>query len=464
MAYQRWWKTIRDQQGNAVNGASCAVYNGGTGTLATIYDPNTDDSAPGWLSNPFATTANGVFGFMAADGEYDVQISGGSLATQQYRVRVDTLGQSADTLRSDLAATTGAGLVGYGPTGTGSVATTVSENLSRVVSVFDFLTSAQKADVTSGAASIDCSAAFASAVAHCNTMIKPYLVVPRGKYRIDSMVEFALPDYSTVDIYGSFLSSITSGSAVRFGSSSRNTLGLYVYGLDLSRTAVDTSLGTVGLEVRDVAFGDFRIEAVLGFNTGVQLNSTQANGGTSYCKFNMGAISDCLTSLHLTASAAGYVNENTFHGGRFQHSSSFPAVASVHLLIDHFAGSVLNNNRFYSPCFEDRSTLAVAATISGTNNCIFHPRMERSVSQATYLIEFTVNSLECSVVGKGYTIRDSNISNLGTNNEYDTRDGHRLSTQATSATPVLRVQSTASTTAHSLSVINTAAHPSTIHE
>ena len=115
MAYQRWWKTIRDQQGNAVNGASVAVYNGGTGTLATVYDPNTDDSAPGGLANPFVTGANGVFGFMAADGEYDVQISGGSLATQQYRVRVDTLGQSADTLRSDLAATTGAGVVGLDP-------------------------------------------------------------------------------------------------------------------------------------------------------------------------------------------------------------------------------------------------------------------------------------------------------------------------------------------------------------
>lgn len=86
MAYQRWWKTVRDQQGNAINGANCAVYNGGTGTLATIYDPNTDDSAPGSLSNPFTTTANGVFGFMAADGEYDVQISGGNGATQQYRV------------------------------------------------------------------------------------------------------------------------------------------------------------------------------------------------------------------------------------------------------------------------------------------------------------------------------------------------------------------------------------------
>jgi len=202
MAYQRWWKTIRDQQGNAVNGAYCAVYNGGTGTLATIYDPNTDDSAPGNLANPFVTTANGVFGFMAADGEYDIQISGGALATQQYRVFlgaattaviqaeyeaadavvtsnfqaadagivssyqaadavVTSAFQSADAVvtsnfqaadgvvaadaaaatagvYSDLAASSGAGLVGYLPPFTGSVARTQADKNEDVVTSADF--------------------------------------------------------------------------------------------------------------------------------------------------------------------------------------------------------------------------------------------------------------------------------------------------------------------------------------
>ena len=144
MAYQRWWKTVRDQQGNAVNGANCAVYNGGTGALATIYDPNTDDSAPGGLSNPFTTTANGVFGFMAADGEYDVQISGGALATQQYRVALnaENMGSSsADTLRSDLASTDaakGAEMVGYLAPYTGAVARTLASKNAEVVSVKDF--------------------------------------------------------------------------------------------------------------------------------------------------------------------------------------------------------------------------------------------------------------------------------------------------------------------------------------
>jgi hypothetical protein len=92
MAYQRWWKTVRDQQGNAINGASCSVYNGGTGTLALVYDPNSDDASPSNLSNPFVTTSNGRFGFMASDGEYDVVISGGNGATQQYRVMLNSAG------------------------------------------------------------------------------------------------------------------------------------------------------------------------------------------------------------------------------------------------------------------------------------------------------------------------------------------------------------------------------------
>ena len=114
MAYQRWWKTIRDQQGNAVNGASCTVYEVGTPTIATVYDPNSDDATPSPQANPFTTTSNGRFGFMAADGEYDVQISGGNGATQQYRVTLNGfVSGSAASLSVDLAAPTGAGLVGF---------------------------------------------------------------------------------------------------------------------------------------------------------------------------------------------------------------------------------------------------------------------------------------------------------------------------------------------------------------
>jgi len=214
MAYQRWWKTVRDQQGNAVNGANCAVYNGGTGTLATVYDPNTDDSAPGGLSNPFTTTANGVFGFMAADGEYDVQISGGSLATQQYRVRVDTLGQSADTLRSDLAATTGAGLVGYLAPYTGAVARTQAGKNAETVSVLDF-------GAVGDGVTDDLPAIVLAIAANPGGVIH----FPAGNYAISGAIN--LPDGTTIKGDGVYASTITtqtnSINAIEIVSNGRST-------------------------------------------------------------------------------------------------------------------------------------------------------------------------------------------------------------------------------------------------
>jgi len=88
MAYDRFFLTVRDQQGNAVNGASCTVFNGGLSSTAVIYDPNSNDSSPSPMANPFVTTANGRFGFMADDGLYDVKVEGGGIAQQNYRVQM----------------------------------------------------------------------------------------------------------------------------------------------------------------------------------------------------------------------------------------------------------------------------------------------------------------------------------------------------------------------------------------
>ena len=88
MAYDRFFLTVRDQQGNAVNGASCTVFNGGLGSTAVIYDPNSNDASPSPMANPFVTTANGRFGFMADDGLYDVKVEGGGIAQQNYRVQM----------------------------------------------------------------------------------------------------------------------------------------------------------------------------------------------------------------------------------------------------------------------------------------------------------------------------------------------------------------------------------------
>ena len=88
-----------------------------------------------------------------------------------------------------VAASTGSSLVGFIQSGTGAVATTVQTKLRQTVSVFDFMTAAQIADVQSGTASIDCLAAFNAAQASFSTALDityysygGTIYVPPGKY------------------------------------------------------------------------------------------------------------------------------------------------------------------------------------------------------------------------------------------------------------------------------------------
>lgn len=54
------------------------VYNAGTLTVSTIYDDNLSTPTP--KANPFTADANGFLYFYAANGKYDVKISGGTPA------------------------------------------------------------------------------------------------------------------------------------------------------------------------------------------------------------------------------------------------------------------------------------------------------------------------------------------------------------------------------------------------
>lgn len=107
---------------------------------------------------------------------------------------VSVAGAEDPSLRADLAASGGAALVGYMPAGAGAVATTVQSKLREMVSVFDFMTAAQIADVQAGTASIDVSAAVQAAI---NTQKAVYF--PRGTYLCNSTINI---NYVHARLYG----------------------------------------------------------------------------------------------------------------------------------------------------------------------------------------------------------------------------------------------------------------------
>ena len=80
---KRWYGVVQDQTGRPIQGASVSVYASGTVTpLVTIYAASGSRTAPVTQTNPMTTDANGEYAFAAADGNYDIVITGGSIASK----------------------------------------------------------------------------------------------------------------------------------------------------------------------------------------------------------------------------------------------------------------------------------------------------------------------------------------------------------------------------------------------
>lgn len=91
---------------------------------------------------------------------------------------------SGGTSLSALSAATGSSLVGFIQGGTGAVARTVQDKDREIISVTDFLSAGQKADVLARTYGVDVTAAFQSCLDYIATGGK--IIVPRGGYLISA--------------------------------------------------------------------------------------------------------------------------------------------------------------------------------------------------------------------------------------------------------------------------------------
>lgn len=69
---QKYQNNVQSSTGQALAGVSVRVQNYPAGTDATIYSDNGITQA----ANPLTTDSNGAFSFYAANGRYQLQISG----------------------------------------------------------------------------------------------------------------------------------------------------------------------------------------------------------------------------------------------------------------------------------------------------------------------------------------------------------------------------------------------------
>jgi len=160
-----------DPQGNPIN-----VYWDAALTIAAPQPIRTLNGYP---------SRNGTPGRLYVNSDYSIRVQNrnGSMvysapaATERY---------------SDVVLSINASNVQYDPAGTGAVTTTVQEKLRQIVSVFDFMTAAQIADVQAGTLTYDVTTPIANAIAYIagtygSTPGGGILYFPTGAYSITSL-------------------------------------------------------------------------------------------------------------------------------------------------------------------------------------------------------------------------------------------------------------------------------------
>ena len=131
-------------EGDAVPGATVTVQTYPGGSTALIY--RTDDATGTPISNGTLTTdSKGYYEYYAPDGHYSETYSGTGIQT--YTISDIQIAATDGLVRSDLAASSGASLVGFIQSVAGAVATAVQAKLQETVSILDFCSSAQRTSI-----------------------------------------------------------------------------------------------------------------------------------------------------------------------------------------------------------------------------------------------------------------------------------------------------------------------------
>lgn len=195
------------------------------------------------------------------------------------------------------SAATGDALVGVKSTATGSVATTQHEVNARFVSVFDFLSSAQKTAVLARTGAIDCTAAIQAAITHMGTLNGGTLWFPAGVYPINATIN-----------WDSYVHGLGEYGETAYGGNTEES------GVKFLWTGAATDVAFSFFNVRMFSFRGFTIDGdgAVGL-TAILLDCTNAPSG-SQNEFSQFNIRDCFIGVQWgTSGIAGgsYANDGT---------------------------------------------------------------------------------------------------------------------------------------------------------
>jgi hypothetical protein len=171
-----------DNSGNVLTGGKIYTYAAGTTTPQATYTTVSGNTAH---PNPIILDAAG----RVPGGE--VWLTAGVTYKFVLRTSTDVLIGTYDNIKG-ISFATDASQITYTPAGAGAVTTTVQAKLRQIVSVFDFMTAAEIADVQAGTLSLDVTTAISNAIAsisgtYGSTPAGGTLYFPTGAYSISSI-------------------------------------------------------------------------------------------------------------------------------------------------------------------------------------------------------------------------------------------------------------------------------------
>lgn len=297
--------------------------------------------------------------------------------------------------------------MGFLQSGTGAVATTVQAKLRESVSVFDFMTSAQIADVQAGTLGADVTAAVIAAFTHANLNLRVglaanvlypncTLTLEPGRYSLATLAALIDVRCNLINKGAEFVAPAGYASEVlRVGHSTPtyNISGADVNLPDVTK-AFTTSLtaGSVGVRLCNINASTIRFGRTNFFETGAKFGGI--GEGTVYNNIYLGQHSYCKVLLSMTPGSGGWCNANTFHQGNLSQSPNYidsttrksgwrhlvmdgrtPATSIVgnNFLGTSFEGNISEymfdvnfayGNNFYG-CYHETGSPAVSVAVSG---------------------------------------------------------------------------------------------------
>jgi hypothetical protein len=178
------WQFFNDN-GDPLSGGLIYTYQAGTTTPVTSY---TTVSGLFANSNPIQLDSvgrlpNEVWLSQGTSYKFVLKTSGGiTIGTYDDISGINDF----SSILAQLAAPSGSSLIGFIQAGAGAVATNLQVKSRQWISVFDFMTSAQIADVQANTALVDVSAAISAAIIAAGQ--KSLILYPEGTYKISSTI------------------------------------------------------------------------------------------------------------------------------------------------------------------------------------------------------------------------------------------------------------------------------------